>query len=283
MVDGLRLLGGGRKRGRTAFVLGGGGVLGAIQVGQLEALLRAGIVPDMLVGSSVGALNAATIAADPTVETAERLRDVWVGLRPEDIFPGTAMQRVLHFVRKGDHLYPNDGLRRLIDLVPARSFEQMRAPLAVVAANLRTGKERCFTTGPIAPAILASSALPGVFPPVAVDGELYVDGGVVNNVPISRAVEMGATKIYVLTTGTRDLDGPIRRPYEVLLRAFAYSRAARIDLDLERYARDAKIDVLPTFDTGPIRFNDTSHSLRLYRQALELTTAHLAGRSLAKA
>lgn len=261
---------------KTAFVLSGGGVLGAVQVGQLQALLEAGIVPDVLVGASVGALNAAAIASDPTLSGVARLRDVWIGLRGEDLFPGSRMQRAWHFVRKGDHLYSNDGIKALTQLIPASSFEHMARPLSVVAANLRTGKEHWFESGPITPALLASTALPSIFPPVLVDGEYYVDGGVVNNVPISRAVAHGARRIFVLTCGTsQQSPREIRRPLDVLVQAFAHSRQARVEIDVERYAERATIEVVPVPVYGEIRFNDTTHTPRLMTLGYEAAAAYL--------
>lgn len=266
-----------RDRERVAFVLSGGGVLGSVQVGQLEALLEADIVPDFLVGASVGGLNAAAIASDPTLDGVAHLRAVWSDLRTEDLFPGTRVQRAWHFVRKGDHLYPNTGIRRLVDMIPARRFEQMAKPLSVVAANLRSGREHWFDSGPVAPAIIASTALPGIFPPVLVDGELFVDGGVVNNVPISRAVELGATRIYVLTCGSANPQmRPIRRPLDVLMQAVAHSRAARVQVDVSRFQQHAEIEMLPMFETGAIRFNDLSHTDSLIEKAREATRAYLS-------
>lgn len=252
-------------------------MLGALQIGQLQALLEAGIVPDMLIGASVGALNAAACAADPTLTGIARLRDTWLELRGEDLFPGSKMQRAWHFVRKGDHLYPNDGLQALTRMIPASNFDALVRPLSVVAANLRTGKEHWFEHGQLAPALLASTALPSIFPPVLVDGEYYVDGGVVNNVPISRAVEQGAQHIYVLTCGNaQQLERPIRRPLDVLVQAFAHSRAARVETDIERYAAHARITMLPVPDLGAIRFNDTTQTARLMRIGYEATAGHLA-------
>jgi NTE family protein len=262
---------------KTAFVLSGGGVLGAVQVGQLQALIESGIVPDLLVGASVGALNAAATASDPTLSGIARLRDVWMGLRGEDLFPGSRMQRAWHFVRKGDHLYPNDGIKALTDMIPGESFEQMVRPLSVVAANMRTGKEHWFETGPLAPALLASTALPSIFPPVLIDGEYYLDGGVVNNVPISRAVEQGARRIYVLTCGTASGEPrTIKRPLDVLVQAFAHSRAARMDFDVERYAGAADIRFLPVPAYGEIRFNDCTHTARLMKIGYEATIEFLS-------
>lgn len=275
LTDYMRVVSRRQRREKTAFVLAGGGVLGAIQVGHLEALADGGIHPDLLVGCSVGALNASSVAADPS-GGVQTLREVWSTLRAEDIFPGSLIQKVWHFVRKGDHLYPNSGIRALIERVRADRFEDMQIPLSVVAANLRTGAEQWFDSGPTAPALLASTALPGIFPPVQVNGELLVDGGVVNNVPISRAVELGATRIYVLRCGSiRSGEQPIRRPLDVLLQAVVHSRAARVEIDMTRYAAQAEIHVLPVFDPGVRRFDDPSHSVEIMDRARELASAYL--------
>jgi NTE family protein len=265
-----------RRRPHVAFVLSGGGILGAVQVGQLRALLEAGVVPDLLVGTSVGALNASAIAADPTIAGVDLLADVWMSLRGEDLFPGTRMQRALHFVRKGDHLYSNEGIRALVRKLSVRSFEEMQRPFSIVTANLRSGAERVFESGPIAPPLIATTALPGIFPPVLIEGELYVDGGIVNNVPISVAAEHGARTIYVLTCGApKPTTTEIRRPLDVLLQAFAHSRAARVDVDLRRYADVADIRVVPPPAPPSIRFNDTSHTARLMAEGYELTRVFL--------
>jgi NTE family protein len=265
-----------RRRPHVAFVLSGGGVLGAVQVGQMRALIEAGVVPDVLVGTSVGALNAAAIAADPTPAGVDRLANVWLSLHGDDLFPGTRMQRALHFVRKGDHLYSNEGIRSLVRRLPVATFEEMQKPLTIVAANLRTGAEEAFESGPIAPPLIATTALPGIFPPVLIDGELYVDGGIVNNVPISVAVELGARRIYVLTCGApKPTTVEIRRPLDVLLQAFAHSRAARVDVDLRRFANVADLRFVPPPAPPQIRFNDTSHTQRLMSEAYELTRAYL--------
>lgn len=264
------------RRPQVAFVLSGGGVLGAAQVGQVRALIEAGIVPDLLVGSSVGALNAAAIAADPTTAGVDMLAEVWLSLRGEDLFPGSRMQRALHFVRKGDHLYSNEGIKALVRKLPVRTFEEMQRPLSIVAANLRTGAEHLFEQGHIALPLLATTALPGIFPPVIVEGELYVDGGVVNNVPVSVAVEAGARRVYVLTCGTVNTAAPeIRRPIDVLLQAFAHSRAARVEIDLRRYSTVTDLRLVPPPAARPTRFNDMRHTARLMDEAYELTRTYL--------
>ena len=262
---------------RTAFVLSGGGVLGAVQVGQLRALIEAGITPDVVVGTSVGSINGAMIATDPSADAIDKLTEIWTGLRAEDIFPGSRVARVWNIVARGDHIHPNDGIRRLIDMLPAHTFESLSLPLHVCAAGLADGEERWFDSGPLARAILASTALPGVYPPVSIDGNLYVDGGVVNNIPISRAAALGARRIYVLTCGAPNArPRDVRRPIDVLIQSFAHSRAVRFELDKERLKNEAEFVMMPTFDVGAIRYNDPSHSTELIDRAYELSAQFLA-------
>lgn len=273
-----------RRRPQTAFVLSGGGVLGAVQVGHLEALLAHGVVPDLVVGTSVGALNAASLACEPTPEGVARLTEVWRSLRAEDIFPGSRIARAWNMVARGDHIHTNDGIRRLVELLPVRTFEETKVPLWVSATDLRTGEERWFSSGPLMRAILASTALPGIFPPVAIDGELYIDGGVVNNVPISKAVELGARRVYVLTCGVPSkATRPIRRPLDVLVQAFMHSRRVRMGQDLDHFAEQVEIVMMPTFDPGYIGYNDPSQSAHLIERAREMALEFLARPQVAEA
>jgi NTE family protein len=266
-----------RRRPEIAYVLSGGGVLGAAQVGQLQALVAAGRPADVVIATSVGALNATAIASDPSIEGMDRLAEVWRGLKAEDIFPGSRFARAWNVVSRGDHIHSNDGIRKLVEGFNVRSFDETIIPLWVSATNLRNGEEHWFSSGPLMPAILASTALPGIFPPVSIDGELYIDGGVVNNVPISKAVELGARRIYVLTCGTATgQQRPIRRPLDVLVQAFAHSRRARVRHDVMRFSDEAEIIMMPTFDPGFIGYNDPSQSGRLIDRARELSLEFLA-------
>ena len=273
-----------RRRPDVAFVLSGGGVLGAAQVGQLQALIGAGIIPDVVIATSVGALNAAALATEPTSEAMDRLGEVWRGLKTEDIFPGSRFARAWNVVSRGDHIHENSGIRKLVEQLDARTFEETQIPLWVSATNLRTGEEEWFSSGPLMQAILASTALPGIFPPVAIDGELYIDGGVVNNVPISKAVELGARRVYVLTCGaTTGTQRPIRRPLDVLVQAFAHSRRARVGHDITRYSAEAEIVMMPTFDPGFVAYNDPSQSGRLIDRSRELSAPFVATPKAAEA
>jgi NTE family protein len=184
-----------------AFVLSGGGSLGAIQAGMLEALLERDIVPDTLVGTSIGAANAAFLAAEPTLPRAQALSDLWRSLRPRQIFPLGPI-RTLNALRRDGSLFPTAPLRRLIEQhSPYSQIERARIPLRVVATDFVDGTEVVFDSGPVADAVLASTALPGVFPPHRVSGRLYLDGGLVDHVPLAPAIAMGADTIYVLSCG----------------------------------------------------------------------------------
>lgn len=186
---------------RTAFVLAGGGSLGAVEVGMLQALLDWGESPAFLVGASAGAINAAYFAADPTPARASALAHVWCTLRRRDLFP-LNLRSMLGLLRRRDHLVDSGGLRRLLERhLGYQRLEDAAMPIHVVATDMLTGHEVLLSTGAVIDAVLASSAIPGVFPPVPIGGRLLVDGGVANNTPISTAVSLGATRIVVLPTG----------------------------------------------------------------------------------
>ncbi|MFN2590974.1 MAG: patatin-like phospholipase family protein, partial [Actinomycetota bacterium] len=161
---------------RVAFVLGGGGNMGAYEVGMLAALLERAIVPDLIVGNSVGALNGAAVAADPTTETVDRLRHVWVNLDGERIFGGSPFAPAANILRRGaTHLHSNRALRQLVEqLLPAKRFEDLKVPFQCVAASIERAAEHWFSEGPLVEAILASCALPGVLPVMEVEGEHFM-------------------------------------------------------------------------------------------------------------
>lgn len=186
----------------VAFVLSGGASLGGVQVGMLRALAEQGISPDLVVGTSVGALNGAVLAETGDVgRGADRLADVWGGLEREDVFPGGLALQSLRLLRHGP-LFPNTGLRRLIDgTLTARRFEDLRLPLHVVATELLTGHLRVLDHGDLRLALLASTAIPGLFPAVEIDGVAYHDGGVVADVPLGPALVLGAACLVVLDAG----------------------------------------------------------------------------------
>lgn len=263
---------------RTAFVLGGGGNLGAIQVGQLRALIERGIVPDMVVGCSVGALNGAAVAGNPTLQEVERLARLWTGLTRNHIFPSSRLSRgPWLFLRNGLSAFPNAGLRRVIERwLTYGSFEEATLPLWIVATSVRTGLEHWFNSGDVAQALLASTALPGIFPPVEIGDEHFVDGGVVNNVPVSKALELGANRIYVLDVGSTERSKPApRRPYEALLQAVGIAHTYRFRVDLDHVPEGVEMHRLPGVDPGKIRYDDFSRSGQLIDRAYKAAAAYL--------
>ena len=242
------MLGAGRRRTRpvTAFVLSGGGNQGVGQVGMLRALLERGYRPDVVIGTSVGALNGSRIATSPTLESVADLERIWLDLRGEDVFPGNALRRAWNLLRRDDHLIPNDGLRDLIArAVPVATFEELEVPLRVVATDLRTGDEHVFLRGPLHEALLGSAALPGIFPPVTYNGYQLVDGAVVNLIPISHALAGPVDRVFVLDVSDPMGDRPIRSPLDVAIRAFAISRDQRFELELQWVPDDIEVVVLP--------------------------------------
>jgi NTE family protein len=237
-------------RPRTAFVLAGGSSLGALQVGMLRALYERGIRPDVLVGTSAGALNAAYIASRPqTVHTAKELAAVWRSLRREDVFPIHLPTLIGGLADRRDHLVPGRSLRRLLSRhLEFERLEEAPIPLHIVTFDLLGGEELRLSQGPALGAVLASAAIPGVLPAVHWGERLLVDGGVVNNTPISHAVELGAERIYVLPTqdpADRALPQPPRGALDAAVHAFRLLIDARMEADLSRYASAAEVIVLP--------------------------------------
>jgi NTE family protein len=263
-----------------AFVLSGGASLGAVQVGMLEALFERGIAPDVIVGCSVGAINGAFIAArEPTVQTARELGAVWRGLNRGSVFPLNPVAGLLGFLGRGTHVVPSGNLRRLIaENAVMDRLEDARIPLHVIVTDLLSGRELRLSTGPAIDAVMASAAIPGVFPPVSVDGDLLIDGGVCDNTPISHAIELGAEEIYVLPTGfSCDLDEPPRAALNMLLHAMGLMLAQRLYVEIELYRAKARIVVLPPPCPQHVQPIDFSHAGEMIDRARAESRTFLDG------
>jgi NTE family protein len=234
--------------GGPTFVLGGGGVLGATQVGMLQALLEADIVPRRILGTSVGALNGVVLAADPRPSAVAKLTSLWTTMSDQDIFAGSLLTRVRTLVRHGTHLHPSEPLANLLaEQLPVTRIEQLPVDFQCVAANVERAAAHWFTSGEIVPAVLASSAVPGLLPPVEIDGQTYLDGGLVDSVPVARAVELGAREVYVLHVGRIERSlAPPRRPWEVALVAFEIARRNRFVETMAHLPPDVTVHVLPS-------------------------------------
>lgn len=241
----------------TAFVLGGGGQLGVYEVGMLRALLEADIRPDLVLGTSVGALNGAAVAARPDLTMIERLEATWRRLADDPVMGGSVLSGAANLMRTRTALYSHRRLRSLIlRTLPVSKFEDLEVRFECVAANVERASEHWFSEGSIVDAILASTAVPGLLPPVVIDGEHFMDGGLVNSIPIERAVELGAERIYVLHVGR--IEQPLRAPRNILqvaMVAFEIARRHRFSRDMLRLPGDVVAHVLPTGE--PQRSGDT--------------------------
>ncbi|NNF54664.1 MAG: patatin-like phospholipase family protein [Acidimicrobiales bacterium] len=243
-----------------AFVLGGGGLRGAAEVGMIKALAEADICPDLVVGTSIGAINGAVVASGSLPEMARRLEGMWGELTARGVLRESVFSRVANIVRHRTHLHTNDAMRKLLlDWLPVKSFEEMAVPFQCSAACVELSSEWWFDSGPLIDAVLSSCAVPGLLPPVEVNGRHFIDGGVVNSIPISRALELGASTIYVLHVG--NIDAPLRVPrnaWDVAFVAFEISRRHRFHSDMEDLPEGVTLHVLPTGLDGHSKFNDPS-------------------------
>lgn len=262
----------------TAFVLSGGGNLGAIQVGMLRALAAAQIQPDLIVGTSVGAINGGWIAGRGHDADLDELAAVWRRLRRSDVFPTRLLGGLRGFLGQTDHLFPDTGIRKLLQReLRFENLEDATVPFHVVATDITSGKDHLLSQGDAADAICASSAIPGVFPAVEIDGRALVDGGVVNNCPISHAVALGATTVWVLPCGYAcSLARPPTSALGNVLQAISLLIQQRLRSDAERYTGHLDLHIVPTPCPVSVTPTDFSQSGRLIDIADELTTAWLA-------
>lgn len=255
---------------RTAFVLSGGGNQAVSQVGMLRALLERDIVPDVLIGCSAGACNGAVIAEDPSLDGVERLAETWRSVQGNDLFPGGRFSRAWNIVRRGDHLFSDQGMKALIERSDtAERFEELAVPLRVVASDLELGEEVVFAAGPIAPALLASTALPGILPPVLHDGRRLVDGAVTDTVPLWHALSGPVDRVCVLSVAGELLRRPIRSPLDVVVRAFAISRKQRFELEMRTVPSTIELVSMPA-PKDDRELDDFTDADRLMDAAYEL-------------
>lgn len=235
------------KRGVTAFVLAGGGSLGAVEVGMLRELLAWGETPSFVVGASAGAINGAFFAGAPTPEGVARLEAIWCSLRRQDVLPFN-LTSLLGLLTRRPHLVDPGGLRRLLERhLPCARLEDAAIPIHIVASDMLTGDEVLLSSGAAVDAVLASAAIPGVFPPVRVNGQLLVDGGVANNTPISTAIRLGATRVVVLSAGSAHTAqqvpaGAIGRA----MHALSLLVARQLQHDAERFAGTVDLRIVPS-------------------------------------
>ena len=236
-----------RKGGSTAFVLAGGGSLGAVQVGMLRALTAAGVAPDLVVGASAGAINGCFFAGEPSERGVAELERIWRGLERSDVFPVSLLQGGLGALGLRSHLVDPGRLRRLLARsLPALDLARTRVRCHLVATDLTNGEEVVLSEGSAVEAVLASAAIPAVFPPVTIGGRFLIDGGIANNTPVSTAVALGARRIVVLPTGYAcALTEPPRSALGMALHAVSLLISRQLRVDIERFSPHADLHVVP--------------------------------------
>jgi len=218
----------------NAFIMSGGGTLGSIQVGMLQALLEADIRPDVLVGTSIGAVNAAFLAADPSLERVEALRELWHGVRPRDVFTLNPLRMGHALLRRGS-LFPAERWRAFVtEHLPYDRIEDAAVPLRIIATDFEDGSPVVLDSGSVVDAVMASTCLPGIFPPQRIGDHLYLDGVLSEPVPLKPAVDAGADTLYVLAVSTASPAPDARSPGAILRHSLTILLIPRVRLDALR-------------------------------------------------
>ena len=268
---------------KTAFVFAGGGSFGAVQVGMLHALVEHGLTADLVVGSSVGAINGAYFAGDPTMSGVQNLEKLWLGIRRRDIFP-VNWRTAATFLWRRDFLMSSAGLRSLIDThLPYRRLEDAKLPLHVVATNLLSGAAVVLSRGSAADAIIASSAIPAAFAPVSIGGRYLVDGAITSNTPVKVAIALGAQRLVVLPTGFAcALQDPPNGAIANALHALMLLIARQLVAELELVDKAIDFAIVPTLCPRTGSAYDFSRSADLIASAAKSTRQWIAGGGLSR-
>jgi NTE family protein len=244
----------------------------------LRALFENDCCPDFLIGTSVGAINAAWVAGRPEAEAMDDLSEIWLGLRRHDVFPLSPVTGARGLLGRSNHFIANDNLRSLLEQnIPYHRLEEASLPVHVVATELKSGRATILATGPAVPALLASCAIPGVFPPVSIGKQEYIDGGVANHTPITVAIELGATCIYVLPVGYPWLNKEPTNALGMALHALARIVEQKLDAEVAANRSIADIHVLPALDLADVSPADFSHTKELIDWGYRSAKRYLAG------
>jgi NTE family protein len=259
------------------FVLTGGASLGAIQVGMLQALARRGIRPDFLIGSSAGALNAAFLAGSEWQAGTVALERIWLGLSRSDVFPMGPLSSFLGLFGRREHVISPSGIEALIRRhITYERLEDAAIPIHVMATDVLTGAEVRISRGPVVEALRASTAIPGIFPPVRIGHHYLMDGGVANNAPLAQAIELGADVVYVLPAGYAcGLRKPPASALGMAVHALSLVFNQKLVESLESCSENARIKVVPPLCPITISPIDFGHAAELMARARESTTRWL--------
>lgn len=265
-------------RPRIAFVLSGGGNLGSIQAGMLKALLSSGITPDLLVGTSIGSVNAAFLAADPSPGQAEKLCELWNTVRSRDVFSWNPWRMAHAALRRGS-LFPAERWRRsLTRWLPYENIEDAAVPLRIMATDFEDGSPVTLESGSVIDALMASTCLPGIFPPQRIGDHLYLDGILAEQVPLKPAIDAGADTVYVLAPSHPSPPPDVRSPGQILRHALTILLIPRVRLDaLQLGDRHPELRIVQIPTVGAqVALWDMSHHHELieeaYRETMDFLT-----------
>ncbi len=255
-------------------------------MGMLRALDEAGITPDLVLGTSIGALNGSVVSDSPGHEGVARLTRLWVEIAESDVLRGSNFERFKKAVTFKPSLHDTSEMRSLLEHVhPSdRRIEQLEISFQCVAASVERAAEHWFTSGPLIDALLASSAVPALFPPVEIDGEHFYDGGLVDSVPLARAIALGAQRVFVLQVGR--LEAPLRPPerlHEAALIAFEIARRHRFTTSVANLPQGIELHLLPSGnpvafdDARQLRWRDVGATDELIRSGYRASLEYLEG------
>ena len=268
-----------KTRPSTAFVLAGGGSLGAIEVGMLKALAAHGVRPDLVVGASVGAINGAYFAGSPDPTGVRQLEGLWRGLLRAQVFPFSPLGSLFDLASRRGYLVSPAPLRKLLERhLPFQRLEDAAVPCHVVATDILAGTEVVLSSGPAVEALMASASIPPIFPPVRIGERFLVEGGLANHTPVSTAVALGATRVIVLPTGFGcAIERPPHGAVAMALHVLSLLIARQLVLDIERFKGAVGLVVLPPLCPVSISPHDFTHTAELIDRA-ELATREWIGR-----
>jgi NTE family protein len=246
----------------------------------LRALVEHDIRPHRIVGCSVGAINGAAFAAEPTPRSVDRIDAIWRELDSRELVARASIRNAVALARRGQGLNDHDGLRAVVErALRVRRFDELATPFECVATDIRRAAEHWFVAGDLVEAVVASASVPVLFPPVEIDGEWYLDGGVLKDVPLTRAVELGATTIYVLGTGrlAQPWNAP-KRPLGMAFQASWIARKHRFQQDLAAVPDHVAVHLLPDGDPpATTRIHDLSHTAEIIDAAYAASSSYLDG------
>jgi NTE family protein len=242
----------------------------------LKALTENGIHPGLLIGSSVGAVNAAWMAGRPGHDGARELSEIWLALRRQDVFPFSPWSSARGLIGRTNHVISSASLRAILEKhIPYERLEQAHIPVHIITTELKTGRAFALCSGPAVPALLASTAIPGVFPPVTIGRRTLVDGGIASHTPIAHAIELGATRIYVLPVSYTWLNQEPTHAFGMALHALARFVEQRLEIDVQAHKGVAEIHVLPSIELPIVSPADFSRSKELIERGYTSTLRYL--------